>query len=97
MSCNEDVETFQLLHFESLFKKMHQFLAHHSKFKSDKCQSIIFYKNNSESEISLHKITPSPLGTSLLEKNHIVFIWSLSWFESCWVYSSKAAKMVFNG
>ena len=75
MSCNEDVETFQLLHFESLFKKMHQFLAHHSKFKSDKCQSIIFYKNNSESEISLHKITPSPLGTSLLEKKtHSVYL-----------------------
>ena len=54
MSCNEDVETFQLLHFESLFKKMHQFLAHHSKFKSDTNpanQSVICYKNDSNSKL----------------------------------------------
>ena len=41
---------FCILNLCSRFKKMHQFLAHHSKFKSDTNpanQSVIFYKNDS--------------------------------------------------
>ena len=50
---------FCILNLCSRFKKMHQFLAHHSKFKSDTnptYQSVICYKNDSSTN-NIHSLS----------------------------------------
>ena len=93
---------FCILNLCSRFKKMHQFLAHHSKFKSDTNpanQSVICYKNDSSTNNIHFLSTVLPTMKYVLTAVKNCFTYDekvLTTVKNCFTYDGKVLTTVKN-